>query len=216
MPKGDHLAEFELFVMLAVARLGADDAYGVTIRQEIETRTSRSVSIGAVYATLGRLHDKGFVSFAFSDPDPVPGGRARKLVSAAVAPQRFRAAFIGSLALLALTLAVVGVYGVMSYAVSERTRELGIRMALGESPWQIRRRVIVEALALAALGTVIGSGGALLAARVLRSVMFEVGTSDPWTIATVAARLAVVTILAADGPARRAGRVDPIAAIRGD
>ena len=81
MPKGDHLAEFELFVMLAVARLGADAAYGVTIRQEIETRTSRAVSIGAVYATLGRLHDKGFVSFAFSDTDPVRGGRARKLVS---------------------------------------------------------------------------------------------------------------------------------------
>lgn len=81
MPKGDHLAEFELFVMLAVARLGAGEAYGVTIRQEIEGRTGRPVSIGAVYATLGRLHDKGFVSFAFSDPDPVPGGRSRKLVS---------------------------------------------------------------------------------------------------------------------------------------
>jgi DNA-binding PadR family transcriptional regulator len=81
MPKGDHLAEFELYVMLAIARLGTDDAYGVTIRQEIEGRTGRAVSIGAVYATLGRLHDKGFVAFAFSDPDPVRGGRSRKLVS---------------------------------------------------------------------------------------------------------------------------------------
>ena len=81
MPKGDHLAEFELYVMLAVARLGTDSAYGVTIRQEIEGRTARPVSIGAVYATLGRLSDKGFVSFSYSDPDPVRGGRARKLVS---------------------------------------------------------------------------------------------------------------------------------------
>jgi DNA-binding PadR family transcriptional regulator len=81
MPKGAHLAEFELYVMLAVARLGTDGAYGVTIRQEIEGRTGRSASIGAVYATLGRLHDKGYVSFSFSDPDPVRGGRARKLVS---------------------------------------------------------------------------------------------------------------------------------------
>jgi len=81
MPKGDHLAEFELFVMLAIARLGTDEAYGVTIRNEIEGRTGRSVSIGAVYATLGRLHDKGFVSFALSDPDPVRGGRSRKLVA---------------------------------------------------------------------------------------------------------------------------------------
>jgi PadR family transcriptional regulator PadR len=81
MPKGDHLAEFELLVMLAVARLGEDDAYGVRIRQEIEGRTGRPVSIGAVYATLGRLCDKGFVSFSISDPEPVPGGRARKLVA---------------------------------------------------------------------------------------------------------------------------------------
>src|SRR5574338_923477 len=81
MPKGDHLAEFEVYVMLAIARLGDRDAYGVTIRQEIETRTGRPVAIGAVYATLGRLSDKGYVTFAFSDPDPVRGGRSRKLVS---------------------------------------------------------------------------------------------------------------------------------------
>jgi DNA-binding PadR family transcriptional regulator len=81
MSKGDHLGEFELFVMLAVARLGVNDAYGVRIRQEIEGRTGRPVSIGAVYATLGRLYDKGFVSFTISDPDPVPGGRSRKLVA---------------------------------------------------------------------------------------------------------------------------------------
>lgn len=80
MSRGHHLAEFELFVMLAVARR-ADDAYGVTIRQEIEVRTDRPVSMGAVYATLGRLHDKGLVSFALTEPDPVPGGRSRKLVS---------------------------------------------------------------------------------------------------------------------------------------
>ena len=137
-------------------------------------------------------------------------------MSASVAPQRFRAAFIGSLAVLALALAIVGVYGVMSYMVSERSRELGIRVALGESPSRIRRRVIGEALRLAALGSVVGAGGALLATRALRSMMFEVGTGDPWTLATVAAVLTVVTVLAADGPARRAGRVDPITTMRGE
>jgi DNA-binding PadR family transcriptional regulator len=80
MPKSDHLSDFELYVMLAVAALG-DDAYGVTIVTRIEDRTGRDVSIGAVYATLGRLADKGFISFAFSDPEPVRGGRSRKLVS---------------------------------------------------------------------------------------------------------------------------------------
>ncbi len=77
MPRGDHLGEFELYVLAALARLG-DDAYGVTIRQEIESRTGRSASIGAVYATLARLADKGLVVFWFSEPLPVPGGRSRK------------------------------------------------------------------------------------------------------------------------------------------
>src|SRR3954462_13064354 len=80
MPKSDHLSDFELYVMLAVAALGAD-AYGVTIATRIAERTGRDISIGAVYATLGRLSDKGFVSFSFSDPEPVRGGRARKLVA---------------------------------------------------------------------------------------------------------------------------------------
>jgi DNA-binding PadR family transcriptional regulator len=77
MSRGRHLAEFELYVMLALARL-EDSAYGVTIRQEIEERAGRSVSIGAVYATLGRLGDKGLVRFRTSDPLPVKGGRSRK------------------------------------------------------------------------------------------------------------------------------------------
>jgi DNA-binding PadR family transcriptional regulator len=71
------LAEFELYVMLAVARLG-DDAYGVSIRREIEERTGRPVSVGALYATLGRLGDKGLLAFSNSAPRPVKGGRSRK------------------------------------------------------------------------------------------------------------------------------------------
>jgi DNA-binding PadR family transcriptional regulator len=79
MPKGDYLAEFEIYVMLAVMRLG-DDAYGVTIRREIEERAGRPVSIGAVYATLGRLEEKAMVKFHTSNPEPVQGGRSKKLV----------------------------------------------------------------------------------------------------------------------------------------
>ena len=76
MPKGDFLGEFELFVLLALVHLG-EDAYGVTIRQEIERRTDRAVAIGAVYATLARLQDKGLVRHAISEPQPIQGGRAR-------------------------------------------------------------------------------------------------------------------------------------------
>ena len=111
MSKGDHLAEFELFVMLAVARLGADDAYGVRIRQEIEGRTGRPVSIGAVYATLGRLHDKGYVSFSISDPDPVPGGRARKLVALSGAGRRALVRSATSFARMAEGLSLLPVRG---------------------------------------------------------------------------------------------------------
>jgi predicted permease len=192
-----------------------DNEVYVPFRQ-MGARRSRVLAI-RVEGDPSRLADA--VQRAVHDVDPqLPIRSVRTLseiVSASVAPQRFRAAFIGSLAVLTLVLAVVGVYGVMSYMVSERIRELGIRVALGESPGQIRRRVIVEALQLAAFGTVIGAGGAWLAARALGSLMFEVGTGDPWTLATVAAVLTLVTILAADGPARRAGRVDPISAIRG-
>lgn len=79
MSKGQYLAEFELYVMAALARLG-DEAYGMTIRREIEERCGRHVAIGAVYATLARLGQKGYVRFRISEPLPIRGGRSRKCV----------------------------------------------------------------------------------------------------------------------------------------
>lgn len=87
MAKGDFVGEFELYVMLAVAHLG-EAAYGVAIRREIEDRTGREIAIGAVYATLGRLGDKGLVTFALSEPEPVPGGRSRKYFTLSAAGER--------------------------------------------------------------------------------------------------------------------------------
>ena len=77
MPKGDYLGEFEQMVLLALIRL-QDNAYGVTIRREIQSRTNREVAIGAVYATLERLEKKGYVKSKVSDPQPIPGGRSKK------------------------------------------------------------------------------------------------------------------------------------------
>ncbi len=77
MPKGDFVGEFELYVMLALAR-PETEGYGMNLRQAIEARTGRNIAIGAIYATLGRLEDKGLVRHSWSDPQPVPGGRARK------------------------------------------------------------------------------------------------------------------------------------------
>ncbi len=87
MAKGDFIGEFELYVMLALAHQG-DAAYGVTIRREIEARTGRTAAIGAVYATLARLEEKGLVRFRVSDPQPVQGGRSRKYFSLTAAGAR--------------------------------------------------------------------------------------------------------------------------------
>jgi PadR family transcriptional regulator PadR len=87
MAKGDFVGEFELYVMLALAHLG-DEAYGVTIRREIEARTGRTIVIGAVYATLARLEEKDLVRFRISDPQPVQGGRARKYFTLTAAGTR--------------------------------------------------------------------------------------------------------------------------------
>ena len=82
-----HLSEFELYLLLALAHLG-ENAYGVTIRQEIQRRSGRSVILGAVYATLGRLESKGLVRFRVSEPLPIPGGRSRKYASLTPAGER--------------------------------------------------------------------------------------------------------------------------------
>jgi DNA-binding PadR family transcriptional regulator len=87
MAKGDFVGEFELYVMLALAQLDAD-AYGVTIRREIEARTGRTIAIGAVYATLARLEEKRLVQFRISEPQPVQGGRARKYFTLTAAGTR--------------------------------------------------------------------------------------------------------------------------------
>src|SRR5436190_15136868 len=87
MPKGETVGEFELYVLIAVAH-GDGNAYGMTIRQEIEGRTSRTVAIGAVHATLARLEEKGLVRFRVSDPQPVPGGKRRKFFRLTAAGER--------------------------------------------------------------------------------------------------------------------------------
>jgi DNA-binding PadR family transcriptional regulator len=87
MAKGDSVGDFELYVLIAIAQAG-EEAYGIAIRQEIERRTGRTVSVGAVHATLGRLEEKGLVRFRVSDPQPVPGGKRRKFFRLTAAGER--------------------------------------------------------------------------------------------------------------------------------
>jgi predicted permease len=131
-----------------------------------------------------------------------------------VSSQRTAATLVGVYGMLALLLAAVGLYGSMAYLVSRRTREIGIRMALGARSAVVLRQVLREALQLAALGATLGLLLAVPAARLLRSQLFGVGPMDPLTLAIVPVVLAAVAVAAAYLPARRATRVDPVVALR--
>ncbi len=143
----------------------------------------------------------------------------QEIVSRSMSPQRFPMILLGAFAALALLLASVGIYGVISYSVTLRVHEIGIRMALGAEKQNIFRMVIGQGLQLAIAGLAIGAASALILARVLSSfshLIYGIGVGDPLTFAAVSFLLTCVAILACYIPARRATRVDPMTALRNE
>jgi putative ABC transport system permease protein len=136
------------------------------------------------------------------------------LVAAAVSAPRFRTFVLSVFALIAVVLAAVGVFGVLSYLVSQRTREIGIRMALGAHPRAIFREVLGQGARLVLIGTVLGVAAGALLSRWIGGLLFQVSPVDPLTIGAAACCLALVALVAALVPARRATAVNPIAALR--
>ncbi len=136
------------------------------------------------------------------------------LISDSVSPRRFSSVLVAVFAGLALLLAAVGIYGVMSYTVSQRTQEIGVRMALGAQLAAVRRMILGQTLKLALIGVALGLAGAFVVARFLTSLLFGVGAYDPVTFLGVALLLIAVALAASYIPARRAMRVDPIVALR--
>jgi len=126
----------------------------------------------------------------------------------------FQTTLLGTFSLLALVLAAIGTYGVLSYDVAERTREIGIRMALGASSPRVLRMIVGRTLVLAGIGLAIGVLGAFGATRALTRYLFGVGPSDPATFAATALLLIGVALAAASVPAWRASHVDPVIALR--
>jgi len=152
------------------------------------------------------------------DPD-LPFGDINPLetsVRNGIAEARFRALLIGVFALLALALAAVGLYGLISYTVTQRTREIGIRVALGAAPGQVLLPTVREGLLLALAGVGCGVVAAIAAGRALSSFVFGVGTADPLTLAGVAVLLLIVAATASYIPSRRALKVDPVVALRAE
>ena len=123
---------------------------------------------------------------------------------------------LGVFAGVALLLAAIGLFGVTAYLVSQRTREIGVRLALGADRRDIFRLILGRGLALAATGAVIGVCGAFWLTRVMQSLLFSVSTTDPGTFVAVPALLVLVALMACYIPARRATKVDPMVALRCD
>jgi ABC-type antimicrobial peptide transport system permease subunit len=134
--------------------------------------------------------------------------------SDSAAEARFQLILLFIFAGIAVALAMIGVYGVVSYSVTQRTQEIGVRMAMGADTRQIARMVLREALWLAGIAAAIGLAGAILLTRVMESLLYETAPNDPATLAISATAILIVATVAALVPARRATQVDPLVALR--
>jgi ABC-type antimicrobial peptide transport system permease subunit len=139
-----------------------------------------------------------------------------QFVSESLAQRYFSLVLLIAFAAVALTLAVVGLYGVIAYDVAQRTREFGVRIALGATARNILQLVVRQGLALIALGIVLGLGAALIGAQLIDSMLFGVSPHDPATLVAITVLLGSVALLACLVPAHRATRVDPMTALRAE
>jgi ABC-type antimicrobial peptide transport system permease subunit len=146
---------------------------------------------------------------------PMAGVRTLdQIVGQTIARQKFAALLLAGFSLAALLLASVGIYGVLAYAVSERTREVGIRLAVGADPARIVTLILGSGARMAGAGTAIGVFGALALSYLLKTLLFGVSTRDPLTFVAVPLILMTIALLAAWLPARRASKIDPMQALR--
>lgn len=138
------------------------------------------------------------------------------LVSQSLASRRFITSLLGVLAGLAFVLSTLGIYGVVSFATAQRTREIGVRVAMGGSAKDILKLVLSESAGRVGVGVLVGLAGALMATRTVGALLFNTSPTDAWTLFTTTGLLTAVALLACYWPARRATRIDPLVALRSD
>jgi putative ABC transport system permease protein len=142
-------------------------------------------------------------------------GSVEEELAARFSEPRFQAELMGTFAAMALLLALAGIYGINAHSVAARSREIGLRMALGATPWRVQRDLLEEGLRLTACGIALGMVGALASAAVLRSVLLGVSPTDPFTLFGAVVLLTVTASVACYWPARRCTQIDPAIALRG-
>jgi predicted lysophospholipase L1 biosynthesis ABC-type transport system permease subunit len=185
------------------ATVGTQDAKTIVIRTQLP--------IGSAEATLRRVLHEVDPTLALYEIEPLSD-----LVARSVGPRRMASWLLVGFAALSLILAVLGVYGVLSYTTSQRTKEMGIRMALGATPGAVLAMVARGAGSLALVGVLVGSAGYVALQRTLSAITYGVDAGNPVMIAVVAAGLTVVGLLAALPAAIRAARLDPVQSLRAD
>ena len=181
--------------------------------QNYDSRTWLVVHSSIPPATLTRSIEREIHNI---DPEVIVNrvNTLEQLMSDSVEQPRFRALLVGAFAMIALTLAAIGIFGVMSYSVAQRTGEIGVRMALGARRIDVLRMIFREAIALALLGIFFGTIGALVATRSMTKLLFDISSTDPTTFLGVGLLLAIVALIASLVPAHRATRIDPMNALR--
>jgi putative ABC transport system permease protein len=203
------VADTKLYGLANPARLEIYDPFRQDVNSDMNLLVRSKVDPAAMISEIRgavALVDKDQAIFAISTMD--------QLRSDSIATERLTLVLLGLFSALALTLAAIGIYGVLSYSVAQRTHEIGIRMALGAPNAGVLRMVLSQAGQMALLGIVIGLLASLALTRMMASLLFGVSASDPLTFSAVGAILFLVAMLACYIPARRAMRVDPMVALR--
>jgi predicted permease len=205
-------------VVADVRHLALEQGAGLEMYLPIrQTRDFSSVDL-VVRTTLPPAALASSVRAALKPVEPnLPTNEFRplqQLVDKAVSPRRFVVLLLGGFSVFALVLASLGIYGVISYSVSQRTQEIGIRMALGASATDLQLRIVSQTVGLAAVGIVLGTGASWALARLLKGFLFGVTSNDPVTFLGMVSVLSLVAVAAGYLPARRASRIDPMSALR--